>query len=82
MVINVLFASGSDDFLTSFPKAGPPKCLVCETDFGIETLNDFSSTNTEYQLLTSHSQLVGHDYSFWASKCSGKGSCLYLPTYA
>ena len=71
VVINALFASGGDDFLTSFPPGSFGTCLVCETDVGIETINAFSSTTADYQLLTSHSQLVGHDYSFWASRCSG-----------
>ena len=49
-----------------------PNCLVCETDVEIETLHTFASINAEYQLLVSHSQLVGHDYNFWTSRCSGK----------
>ena len=47
-------------------------CFVCETDIKIETLLTFSSINAKYQLLVSHSQLVGHDYSYWALRCSGK----------
>ena len=56
-------------------------CLVCETDFGIEILNNFSSTNAEYQLLSSHLQLTGREYSFWESRCSGKGSGSYELEY-
>ena len=41
-------------------------------DVEIETLLTFSSASAEYQLLVSHSQLVGHDYFAWASACSGK----------
>ena len=46
-------------------------CLVCETDVDFETLT-FSSTNVEYQLLSSHSQLHDYDYSYWVERCSGK----------
>ena len=72
VAINVFFAIGGDDFLTSFSPGHFTTCLVCETDVEIETHNEFSSTTAEYQLLTSHRQLVGHDYSFWASRCSGR----------
>ena len=47
-------------------------CLACESDVEIETLLTFSSTTSDYQVLTSHSQLVGYDYSYWVSRCLGK----------
>ena len=46
-------------------------CLVCETDAVFGTFT-FSSTNAEYQLLTSHSQLLAYDYFFWVSRCLGE----------
>ena len=56
--------------LLSLPTA--VDCLACETDVEIDTLLTFSSTSADYQILTSHSRLVGYDYSYWASRCSGK----------
>ena len=56
-------------------------CLVCETDVEIETTLRFSSTTAEYQLITSHSQLVSHDYSSWVSACSGDCVHIYHVTY-
>ena len=58
--------------LQSFPSPAVTNVLACETDVEIETLLTFASTATEYQLLVSNSQMVGHDYSYWVSRCSGK----------
>ena len=61
-----------DGPLTSVLPIINPDCLVCETDVEIDTAFTFSSTTAQYQLLTSHSQLVGRDYSSWVSTCSGE----------
>ena len=50
----------------------PVDCLVCETDNDIETSIRFSSTTRDYELLVNHLQLIGHDYSYWKARCSGK----------
>ena len=79
----ILFLPGINNVLISVPDnrsvlLSVPRvfftahCFVCETDVKIETLLTFSSINAKYQLLVSHSQLVGHDYSYWALRCSGK----------
>ena len=70
MVINTV--SLFPDLLVSYPKSRIPECLICETNIEIETSLTFSSTNAEYLLLTSNSQLIGYDYSFWKFRCSGK----------
>ena len=58
--------------LQSFPSPAVTSVLTCETDAEIELLLTFASTTTEYQVLDSTSQLVGHDYSYCVSRCSGK----------
>ena len=71
VVVNV--ATPNVGPLTGFPRCFPfPDCLVCETNVGVETALTFASINAEYRLLTSQSQLVGHDYLSWASACTGK----------
>ena len=64
-------------FLHSIQPQAFSDCLVCETDVQIETTLTFSSTTAEYQLFTSNSQLVGHNYSYWTSRCSGKFITLF-----
>ena len=61
-----------DVFLHSIQSQASTDCLVCETDVGIDTTLTFSSTTAGYNVLASHSQLVGHNYSYWAPRCSGK----------
>ena len=45
------------------------RCILCETEVGIETLLTFSSTTIKYQVLVSQ---VAFDYLSWTSSCSSK----------
>ena len=56
--------------LRGVPRNTRTTCLLCEENI-VNATFAFSSPNTDYQLLDSEGSGIGHNYSFWASRCAG-----------
>ena len=46
------------------------QCTLCEENI-VNATFAFSSPTTDYQLLDSEGSGIGHNYSYWASRCAG-----------
>ena len=63
--------------LRGVPRLSRIGCQLCEENI-VNSTFAFSSPNTDYQLLDTEGSGIGHNYSFWASRCTGMISIILL----